>query len=350
MTNVALIGLGMVAGTFVDALERLSDTITVRGVYARNPDRRRKFMTDFAEKLPADCVSYGSVDEIAKDGAVDFVILATPPNARKEIVKTLAGAGKPILMEKPVERNWDAAKELCDTCEDKGVSLGIVLQHRMRPAAQKLTGLIASGELGKLHAVEVRSAWWRPQSYYDEPGRGTYERDGGGVLISQAIHTLDLMLSLAGPVSEVTAMTSTTGLHKMETEDFVAAGLVFENGALGSLFASTASFPGRPESINLHFEKASVELVSNLLTLDWPDGRRETFGAVAATGAGANPMAFSSDWHMAIIEDFDVSLKNGQPPIVPGRAALSVHGLIEALESSGRLGQKMKLVNGRIVN
>ena len=107
------------------------------------------------------------------------------------------------------------------------MTLGIVLQHRFRAVAERLADRLASGALGTIAAVHIAVPWWRPQGYYDEPGRGTYARDGGGVLISQAIHTLDLALSLAGPVDEVVAVAGTTALHRMEAEDFVAAGIRF---------------------------------------------------------------------------------------------------------------------------
>ena len=102
--------------------------------------------------------------------------------------------------------------------------------------------------------------WWRPQSYYDEPGRGTLSRDGGGVLLTQAIHTLDLFLSLAGPVAEVAAFSGTTPLHRMEAEDIVGAALRFGNGALGTLDATTASYPGFPERMEIVGDKATAVL------------------------------------------------------------------------------------------
>ena len=335
--RAALIGLGMVARTYADAIAN-SDTVTLGPVFARDPARRRAFL-DAHPALGA--AEAESVEAIAADPSVDFVILATPPDAREEIVRTLAAAGKPILMEKPVERTLAAATALVETCEAAGVPLGIVLQHRARPVVADLRRLLP--ELGPLRAVEVSVPWWRPQSYYDEPGRGTYARDGGGVLVSQAIHTLDLVLSLAGPVASVTALTATTGLHDMEAEDFVSAGLLFESGAPGQLFASTASFPGRGETVTLHHAGGSARLEAGQLLIDWQDGRSEAFGAAATSGAGADPMAFTSDWHRAVIEDFAEAVRTGRPPLVPGRAALEVHRLIAALERSGRTGARVAL-------
>lgn len=332
MTTAALIGLGMVSSTYADALPKIPD-LQLKGVLARRAESAKAYTTQHPGPM-----IYGAVEEIANDPEIDFAIITTPPNARQTIVETLAKAGKHILMEKPVERTLAAATTLCEICEQHGVKLGIVLQHRVRPSALKMRGLIAEGALGTLRLVEVNVPWWRDQSYYDEPGRGTFERDGGGVMISQAIHTLDLMLSLTGPVSEVTAMTATTGFHQMEAEDFVAAGLRFENGAVGTLFTTTSAFPGRAEGITLHYEHASIQLESNSLRVHHHDGRNETFGASAATGAGADPMAFSSDWHRAIIEDFIAALKDNRPPVVTGREALGVHRLIEALQRSGETG------------
>ena len=335
--NVAMIGIGMVSSTYVDAFAR-SDRARLHGIYARSADSRAQFL----EENPGP-INYASLEELADDPVVDFVILTTPPNARLEIVSTLAKAGKHILMEKPVERTYSAARELCDICDAAGVTLGIVLQHRASVPAQKMRELVDGGTLGALHMVDLNVSWWRPQSYYDEPGRGTYERDGGGVMLTQAIHPLDLMLSFTGPVSHVTAMTATTAFHRMESEDFVSAGLVFENGAVGSVLNTTAAFPGRPEQLALHYENASVELARGELKVHYQTGQTESFGASAGSGSGADPMAFSSDLHRGMIEDFAQSLRSDSPPMVTGREALEVHRLIEALENSAKSGQKISL-------
>ncbi len=335
MKGAALIGLGMVSHTYAAALADLEGEVRLTGVFARDPAARAAWGARHAT-LPGAGRGYDSLDAIADDPEVDFVILTTPPNARAEIVARMAQAGKHILMEKPVERTLAAATALCDVAAAGGVTLGIVLQHRARPAAQALARRAAAGDFGRLCAVEVAVPWWRAQAYYDAPGRGSYARDGGGVLISQAIHTLDLMLALTGPVAEVTAMCATTGFHAMEAEDFVSAGLRFADGAVGTLFASTAAFPGRAEGIVLHYRDATAHLMSNRLRIDWQDGRSEEVGSDAATGAGADPMAFSADWHRDVIADFADAITQGRPSLVPGRVALGVHRLIAAIEQSGR--------------
>ena len=333
--KAALIGLGMVSRTYGDAFHN-SKIVSLSSVFARSEESRTAFLDNWSGLGAREATSIG---EIAADPQIDFVILATPPNARAEIVALLAAAGKPVLMEKPVERTLEAATALVELCEAQAVPLGIMLQQRARPAVADLRA--AASQLGALLAVEINVPWWRPQSYYDEPGRGSYARDGGGVLISQAIHTLDLAICLAGPVSEVTAMMATTGLHRMEAEDFVSAGLVFESGAVGQIFASTASFPGRGESIAFHHRGGTAHLEAGLVRIDRQDGSSETIGTAAASGAGADPMAFTSDWHRFVIEDFAAAVRDDRPPLVPGRAALDVHHLIAALEKSARSGRRV---------
>lgn len=337
--NVALIGTGMVAATYVKALADLRERIAFAGVCARRPENAAAFH----DRHGLGARVYGTVAEIAADPDIDFAILATPPDARLDPVRTLAGAGKPILMEKPVARNLAEAEEVVAICENAGVPLGITFQFRCRPSSRDLRRVIGEGGFGPLHAVELNVPWWRPQSYYDEPGRGTYARDGGGVLITQAIHALDLMLSFTGPAKDAIALTATTGMHRMESEDFVAGGLRFENGAVGALFATTANAPGRTETLTLNFANATARLAASALTVDWLDGRSETVGAVSASGSGADPMAFTSDWHRDVIADFADALRDGRPPLVSGREALNVHRLIAALEESGRTGARAAL-------
>ncbi|KMW60560.1 Gluconokinase [Candidatus Rhodobacter oscarellae] len=329
--KAALIGLGMVSKTYGDAF-RNTEAADLSLVYSRTAARRAAFLAEWPG--PAEVAT---IEDVTASDA-DFVILTTPPNGRMAYVEALVAAGKPILMEKPIERTLAAATELVELCERADVPLGIMLQHRARPVVEDLRSAMTS--LGDLRAVEVNVPWWRDQAYYDEPGRGTYARDGGGVLISQAIHTLDLMLSLTGPVSEVTAMAATSGFHQMEAEDFVCAGLRFANGAVGQLFATTASFPGRGETITLHCAQGSAHLDAGTLTISRQDGSVETLGQAAASGAGADPMAFTSDWHRFVIEDFVAAIHEDRDPLVTGRDALEVHRLIAALESAAATGRR----------
>ena len=331
--GVGVIGTGMAATPHAKALNDLRDHIDLRGVFSRNAEKCKTFASRF--ELPF----IKNIEDLINDPKLDIIIIITPPNQRLKLVQQFSDAGKHILMEKPVERSTAKAKKIVNLCKEKNVKLGIVFQHRFREASQKLKKLILSHSLGSIFTVQVQVPWWRDQSYYDEPGRGSYERDGGGVLISQAIHTLDLMLSLTGPVSEVQALSSTSQFHKMESEDFVAGGLKFKSGASGSIFASTSSFPGNAESITLNCEKASAHLQSGVLTIKWLDGRTEKFGETSGTGGGADPMAFPHDWHRDLIDNFVKSVQNNYNSLISGEEALNVHELIDSLIESSNKGK-----------
>lgn len=335
--GLAVVGLGMAAKPHALALNALKDVIDVRGAFARSEDARYQF-----------CDTYGlpeakDVQSLAQDPSVDALLLITPPNARSELVSLFAEHGKHILSEKPLERTVSAAEQIVACCDAASVFLGVVFQHRFRAASQALGVLLADGRLGAVRVVRVEVPWWRDQSYYDEVGRGSYARDGGGVLISQAIHTLDLMLSLTGPVASVQASCATTAFHTMEAEDLVTGALEFESGALGSLFATTASFPGDAESIALDCDKGSAVLKAGVLKVHWRDGKQETFGEEAATGGGADPMAFPFDWHKSLIAEFAESVKAGRQPRVTGLQALGVHRLIAAIETSSHENRRVNI-------
>ncbi|ODT66508.1 MAG: oxidoreductase [Pelagibacterium sp. SCN 63-23] len=336
--GLGVVGAGMAAKPHALALNALRDQVAVRGVWRRDRAALDAFCVE--HNFPA----AASYEAMLADPEIEAILILTPPNAREEIVAAAAAAGKHVLMEKPVERSTAVAERIVSACQAAGVTLGIIFQHRFRAASKALAAKVASGQLGPLHVVHLVVPWWRPQQgYYDKPGRGSFAQDGGGVLITQAIHSLDLMLSLTGPVKAVTALAATTGLHQMETEDFVAAGLEFEAGAVGAMMATTANFPGGPECLTLNFEKASAVLTGGNLTLNWFDGRTETVGEASSSGGGADPMAFPYDWHMAQIADFADALNQGRQPISTGRSALTVHRLIDALLRSSREGRRVEI-------
>lgn len=145
----------------------------------------------------------------------------------------------------PLEITLERAERLVSAC--KGITLGVVLQHRFRPAAATLHDIVARGRLGKLVSAGASIPNWRPQSYYDQPGRGTKARDGGGLLLTQGIHTLDLLCWYAGEATQARSLWSATPVHRTETEDLACAVLRFSGGALGTVHATTTAYPGYPE-------------------------------------------------------------------------------------------------------
>ncbi len=334
MRRVAIIGLGMAVTPHAQSLMDLKDRVEVAFAFSPSERRRKAFGERFSFPI-AD-----SIDAALADDSVDAVFILTPPNTHLDLVRRAVEAGKHILLEKPLEVTAERSVELVETCRAADRKLAIMLQHRFRPAGMRLRELITAGELGRLVGASAGMRLWRPQSYYEEPGRGTKARDGGGVLLTQGIHTLDLLISLAGQAAEVSSYATTTPVHRMETEDLVAAAVKYCNGALGTIEATTATYPGFPERIEIVGEKATATVIGTALSVRWQDGRSEDLiPDDTAGGTGADPMAFPPDYHHALIADFLDALDDDREPAVNGEEALKVHRLIDALLESSATGR-----------
>lgn len=337
--NVLMIGMGMVAQTHLLALRDNAVGLRLGSVLGRDKDRVAAFC-DAAEGVLGYPVS--GFTELSEALATNpaMAIVLTPPNARLDYANALAVAGIPTLLEKPVERTLQAARTVVETFESANVPLGLCFQHRTRAAAAELKQRLGRCDMGDVVHLEMRVPWWRDQAYYDAPGRGSYDRDGGGVMINQAIHTLDLALWLVGPVMRVQAMMRTSPLHQMEAEDIAAALMEFGSGATGVLSAATATYPGETESISITTTQAQIALQGDHLTIHWHDGRTEIMAPddTGGTGGSADPMAFTHAWHQAVIEDFAQSVQTGGSPLATGREAVHVHAVIHAMEKAARSG------------
>ncbi|MBN9408110.1 MAG: Gfo/Idh/MocA family oxidoreductase [Burkholderiales bacterium] len=332
---VAIVGAGMGSAPHFRSLDDLAGEIDVRWVASRDPARLA------AVALPAGARATVRLDDVLEDPQVKAVVVLTPPSAHLEVVRRVAQAGKHVLVEKPLEIDLPHAVELVECCEAAGVSLGVMLQHRLRDGALHLARLLAEGRLGRLTGVQASVRWWRPQDYYDVPGRGTLARDGGGVLMTQAIHTLDLLLTLCGEPEQVTGAITTSAAHSMECEDTATALLHYAGGMLGVVHATTAAPPGYPEVIAIDGTLGSATLESGELRVRYADGRTEHAGASVGTGGGADPMGFDHAPHRAVLRDFFLAVSAGRTPAVTGRSALAVHRLIAAIVESSRRGARV---------
>ena len=335
--RLGVIGAGLGSAPHFQSLQDLADQAEVTWVYGRSAERLAKV------HMPAETRKTTRLEDILEDPRVQAVLVLTPANTHLDIVQRAACAGKHVLVEKPLEIDLNRANALVEACEAAGVTLAIMLQHRLREAALGLAALLKTGELGQLVSAAASVRWWRPQSYYDEPGRGTLARDGGGVLITQAIHTLDLMLSLIGLPERVTALASTSPVHQMEGEDTAAALLHYAGGAMAVLQATTAAYPGFPERIELNFTEGTATLEAGELQVTLTNGTHRTLGARQASGGGANPMGFDHAAHRAVLKDFIAAVQSGTAPAVTGRSALGVQQVIEAIMESSKTGSTISL-------
>ena len=327
--GMALVGLGAATLPHLRSLQDLSGRIDLRYAVTRQPhaDRIRPYTG------PVQLVD--SLDLVLQDPLVQAVIVATPPSTHLDICQRCFAAGKHVLLEKPLELNLDRSAKLVELARLSGLNLGVVLQHRFREAAVALQKLLDEGRLGEVQAASVRVPWWRSQAYYNEPGRGTLARDGGGVLLTQAIHTLDLFRALVGVQSVKAAVVRQTRLHQMETEDHVSALLVLGNGAPGDLMATTAMYPGFPETIDIIGTLGSARLSGASLQANFLEGEPLSVTSEGGTGSGANMMDFSHEPHRDLLTDFMDSITQKRPPRVNGADTLKTHVLIDELLRMG---------------
>ena len=327
---IALVGLGPAALPHLRSLQDLNDRIELRYAFARDP------RVDRIQPYTGPVRLTDSLELILQDHEVQAVIVATPPSTHLEICERCFAAGKHVLLEKPIELNLERATRLLELATLAGLQLGVVLQHRFRQASQVLQKLLMDGRLGEVQAASVRVPWWRSQAYYNEPGRGTFARDGSGVLLTQAIHTLDLFRALVGVQSVKSAVVRQTQLHQMETEDHVSALLVLGNGAPGDLMATTAMYPGFPETIDIIGTLGTARLTGGNLQVHFLEGAPVIISSEGGTGSGANPMDFSHEPHRELITDFMQAISEKRAPRVNGAEALKTQALISELLRVGQ--------------
>lgn len=333
MLRIGIIGLGVGAKPHALGLKDLAAAgrVEVCAAYSRTEARRKAFHDAYGFPVTDDPAV------ILNDPTIDAVIVVTPPNTHLELTKLVAAAGKHLLLEKPLEVSTEKAEEVVRICREARIKLGIVVQNRFKLAALKLSELVDAGELGTIVKAGAYIPVWRPQvGYYDEPGRGTFAQDGGGVLITTGIHTFDLMLSFTAPVTEVAAFAGTTVVHDIEVEDICTATLRFADGAIGVVDATSACFPGLPERVELVGEKATAFLEGAKLKVCFKDGRVVEAGAGEEMSGGVDRMAFSHSFHRRRIEDFLDAIENDREPIANGEDVLKAHRLIDAMLLSSR--------------
>jgi predicted dehydrogenase len=336
--GIGLVGLGLAVKPHALALRELADKVDVIGGFSPSATRRAQFAAAWA--MPV----VDSFAALRDDSRVDALLILTPPRTHTELALAAAQAGKHVLLEKPVAVDFSEAAALVNAVESCGRTLAIVFQHRFRPGALALRELLRGGALGDLLSVSASIRWWRSAEYFAQPGRGTIARDGGGVLLTQAIHTLDLLLDLVGPAKQVMARCRTSPLRRIDTEDIACAAVTYANGAVGVIDATSVAYPGYPERIDIAGTRGSAILQAERLTADIAGQPPLVVEGSGAGGGGADPMAFDHGPHRKLIEDFVDAIAQGRAPQTSGRSALHVHALIDAMLASSASGRAVTLV------
>lgn len=328
--GIAMVGLGPGSEPHVKSLLDLRDRVDVRWAVSSTTARWEAFAKRAPFPLTTDLAA------AVTDPTVGAVLVLTPPSSHLLVAEMAFAAGKHVLVEKPLELTVAAGERLVATGRAAHRHLGVVLQQRFRPAGLRLRALLAEGRLGTVEQACMHVPWWRPQAYYDEPGRGSLARDGGGVLLTQAIHTLNMFLSLVGGRRVVAAQVGTTALHRMETEDYAHALIELGNGKPGVIAATTAAYAGRRESIEIVGTNGTAVLEGASLRAKFLDGTEESLLSEEGTGGGGNIMDFPHDAHRAVIADFLDAIETGRDPVVTGEDALATQRFIAAILAAGR--------------
>jgi predicted dehydrogenase len=327
--GIAVIGLGNAFVPYARCLQDLRDRVDLRWAVARSETRLAPIQAQYGCQVTTDAA------QALNDPAVQAMFVLAPPNVHLELCGAAFAAGKHVLCEKPLEISVDRAERLVAAGRQANRRMAVMLQLRFRSASLRLQQILREGGLGEIQGASMAVNWWRPQAYFDEPGRGTLWRDGGGVLITQAIHTIDLFRSLVG-ISEVTAsQVATTDLHRMEAEDYAAALVRLGNGAPGTISATVAAYPGTPEAIQVIGTSGTARMEAGNLRVSWLDGREEVLEDAGGSGGGANLMGFSHGPHKALIADFLDAIDTDRDPAVTGEDALATQRVIAAILSKG---------------
>ena len=336
--RVGIIGTGAVAHKHARALQNIGDRVTVCA------NRREEAGREFAARYGAALA--GTWQEVCRHPEVDFVDVCTFPEFRLEVVEECAATGKHVMVEKPIATSLETAARMIETARRAGILLGVISQHRFDDASMFLSRAVAAGRLGKLLQCDCYVKWFRSAEYYRRPAKGSWKTEGGGALIGQAIHQVDLLRWLAGPVAEVAGMWQLGARNAIESEDVVNAVVRYRSGATGVLQAATAFWPGYPERLELHGAKGSAVISGDKLTawdVEEDDGGERAPVVTPAASGASDPMAISLEPFERQFRDFGDSISTGRQPLVAGEQGYQALEVVDAVYRACRTGQKVML-------
>ncbi|MFO0928777.1 MAG: Gfo/Idh/MocA family oxidoreductase [Gemmataceae bacterium] len=345
--GVAIVGCGMIARFHVRALQDVPNTRLVAVV-----DRTEEIAARFRDTQKLQVDAYGDLQQVLKRPDVHLIIIATPSGLHRDPSVAAALAGKHVVVEKPMEITTERCDAILDACRKGGVQLCTIFPSRFGDANVALKKAIEAGKFGRLTLGETTCKWWRSQAYYDEGGwKGTKALDGGGALMNQAIHQVDLLQWMMGPVTEIVGFADTLAHQRIEVEDTAVACLRFASGALGVIQATTSVYPGLPKTISIHGDRGTA-VIEQEDVLKWdfnpptPDDEavRQRFAQkVGASGGSSDPAAISHVGHARQLTDFVEAIRTGRKPLVDGQEGRKAVAIIEAIYQSAATGRIVKM-------
>ena len=331
-----IIGAGTIAAIHADAIAML-------------PGTRLSAVTDVAAGAARDfaaargCAAEPSVDDLLARRDIDVVCICVPSGLHAEVGVRAAKAGKHLVVEKPLDVTLDAADRLLAAARQAGVALTVMSQHRFDPGLIELKRLIDDGALGTLVLGEASTKWYRTQEYYDSaPWRGTWAMDGGA-LLNQGVHYVDLLRWCMGPAAEVTAV-CTTQAHSIEVEDTALAIVRFASGAVGTISATTAAYPGFPQRLEITGTEGTVTVEDGRLVRTALRGAASAARSPGAVQpAAADPAGLDAAVHAAQLADLLASVDEGREPAVTGESGREALEIVRAVYESSRTGRPVTL-------
>jgi len=343
--GIGIVGCGMIANFHAKAIADTEGAKLVACV-DRNPD----LASAFGEKQG--CRPHSTLESMLADPDVQAVSICTPSGVHLDPAVAAAEAGKHVIVEKPLEITTERCDQIISACEKAGVRLTVTFQSRFHESSKLMKKAVEADRFGKITMGDAYVKWYRSQEYYDSGAwRGTWALDGGGALMNQAIHSVDLLVWLMGPVAEISAMTATMTHERIEVEDVAVANLKFNSGALGVIEATTTSYPGALKRIEISGSHGSAVLEEEDLK-DWQFAeetdedeqiRLEMTGQTDSGGGAADPSAINHHGHTMVFEEFISSIIEDRPSLVDGHEGRRSVEVIQAIYESAKSGQRVKL-------
>jgi predicted dehydrogenase len=345
-TGIALIGCGMISEFQAKAIGALPDARVV-GFFDTVPELTQRRAAEFSGR------AYATIEELLADRSVDAVSICTPSGLHMEPAVQAARAGKHVMVEKPIEVTLERVDAIIRACREAGVTLGAIFPRRFQDSSRVVKAAIERGRFGRILLGDVYIKWYRSQEYYDKGGwRGTWKLDGGGALMNQGIHGIDLLQWLLGGIREVWAFTATLAHERIEVEDVAVAAVRFANGALGAIEGTTGSWPGTKIRIEIGGMNGSVVLEDETI-LSWrfqdegpaDEEIRKKYGPrenLSGGGAG-DPRAISFEGHRLQFEDFVRAIRTGTRPYCGGEDARAAVAIITSIYRAAREGRPVRV-------
>lgn len=351
MLGVGIVGCGMISRFHARALKEIPGT-RLAAVYDQIPAAAAKMQEQVQAELKINFAVVPDLNALVKRTDVDIVIVTTPSGNHMDPSVAAANAGKHVVVEKPMEITLERCDRIIDACDKNKVKLCTIFPSRFGDANVELKKAITAGRFGRLTLGETTCKWWRTQEYYDQGGwRGTWALDGGGSLMNQSIHNVDLLLWMMGPVTHINGFTDMLAHQRIEVEDTAVACLRFKSGALGVIQATTSVWPGWPKTVAIHGDKGSAVIEQDDL-VRWqfnPEGpednaiRARFAQKTGASGGASDPSAISHVGHARQLADFVQAIQTGRAPLVDGREGRRAVEVIVGVYEANRTGRLVEL-------